>query len=73
MPMQPPRFGGGGKRKVWAPGPSVKATPRKRGRAGCRDRAQVIAEEPLCRECLKRGVTRATRIVDHIKPLAWGR
>lgn len=50
----------------------MKATPRKRGRAGQRDRAVVMTEEPLCRVCLKNGVTRATAIVDHVKPLAWG-
>jgi 5-methylcytosine-specific restriction protein A len=72
VPSQPPRFGSSGKRKAWANKPAVMATPRKRGRAGQRDRAQVIAEEPLCRMCLKEDRTTPTEIVDHIKPLAWG-
>lgn len=73
MPMQPPCLGSAGPRKAWAPAERVrKPTPRKRGRAGQRDRAAVIAEEPLCRLCLKDGRTTPTAIVDHIKPLAWG-
>jgi 5-methylcytosine-specific restriction enzyme A len=71
MPTRPPRIGGAPKRPAWAPSPAV-ATKRKRGRAGCRDRAQVRAEEPLCRECLKEGRATPTAIVDHIRPLAWG-
>jgi 5-methylcytosine-specific restriction protein A len=51
---------------------ALRATPRKRGRAGQRDRAQVIAEEPLCRACLIKGVEMPTDVIDHIKPLAWG-
>lgn len=72
MPMQPPRFGVSGPRKPWTATQSLRATPRKRGRAGQRDRAQVIAEEPLCRSCLARGLEVATDVVDHIKPLSWG-
>lgn len=73
MPSQPPRFrGAASARKAWAPTANLKATPRKRGRAGQRDRAQVLAEEPLCRQCLKEGRTSATQKVDHITPLAWG-
>jgi 5-methylcytosine-specific restriction protein A len=73
MPTQPPRFRAPGSRahKPWAPTPAFVDT-RKRGRAGQRDRAAVIAEEPLCRLCLAKGVTRATDIVDHIKPLREG-
>lgn len=72
MPVQPPKLGGSGPRKPWQASQRIKPTPRKRGRAGQRDRAIVIAEEPLCRKCLERGDTTATEIIDHIKPLAWG-
>lgn len=70
MPVHPPRIGGRAKRQAWTPSPV--ATPRKRGRAGQRDRHEVMAQEPLCRLCLAQGRTRASEIVDHIKPLAWG-
>ncbi len=72
MPWQPPVFGGTRpKRKAWAPALN---TPdlRKRGRAGQRERAQVIAEEPLCRACLKHGIESPTEEVDHIVPLSRG-
>lgn len=72
MPMQPPRFGrSAAPRKAWAR-PAGQPDRRKRGRAGQRDRAQVIAEEPLCRLCLAKGVTSASTVVDHIKPLSEG-
>lgn len=45
---------------------------RKRGRAGMRDRAQVLAEEPFCRLCLEMGLEVASDVVDHKLPLAWG-
>ena len=45
---------------------------RKRGRAGMRDRAQVLAEEPFCRLCLEKGLEVASDVVDHRIPLAWG-
>ncbi len=72
MPWQPPQLGGTKPmRKAWAP---ALGTPdlRKRGRAGQRERAQVIAEEPLCRACLKRNVESPTEEVDHIVPLSRG-
>jgi 5-methylcytosine-specific restriction protein A len=31
-----------------------------------------MAEEPLCRACLDKGLEVATDVVDHIVPLAWG-
>lgn len=72
MALQPPVFGADRpKRKAWAPQPGP-AVQRKRGRAGQRDRAQVLAEEPLCRVCLDRGRTTRSTKVDHIRPLAWG-
>lgn len=69
--MQPPRIGGSPKRKAWEQTRSM-PVKRVRGRAGQKARAQVIAEEPLCRICLTKGRTRKTEIVDHIIPLAWG-
>lgn len=73
MPSQPPRFRAAGARaaRPWAPQGGV-VDKRKRGRAGMRERAQVLKEEPLCRLCLARGISRASVMVDHIKPLAWG-
>jgi 5-methylcytosine-specific restriction protein A len=38
---------------------------------GCASGAQVLREEPLCRLCLARGISRASVMVDHIRPLAW--
>lgn len=35
-------------------------------------RAQVLAEEPYCRECLKEGKRVRATVVDHIVPLAAG-
>lgn len=73
MPTRAPRFGGlATLKKPWALAPSLFATPRKRGRAGQRDRALVLDEEPLCRACLAEGRTTPSRKVDHIKPLAEG-
>ena len=72
MPLQPPVFRARGamKRSPWASGAAVDT--RKRGRAGMRERAAVMAEEPLCRICLARGRRVASDVVDHIRPLAWG-
>lgn len=72
MPVQPPRFGRNvAPRRAWE---RSKFTPdqRKRGRAGQRERAQVLAEEPLCRPCLAAGLTTASVQVDHITPLSKG-
>ena len=33
-------------------------------------RAQVLREEPLCRECARRGLTEPATQVDHVVPLA---
>lgn len=73
MPTQAPRFRAPGSRarKPWAPQPAY-VDKRKRGRAGQRDRAQVLAEEPLCRACLADGKTVASDVVDHIRPLSEG-
>ena len=37
-----------------------------------RERAAVLAEEPICRVCLERGLQVASDEVDHVVPLAWG-
>lgn len=73
MPTQPPRFHPPGwkPREAWAR-PERHVDRRKRGRAGQRDRAQVLAEEPFCRLCLERGAEVRADVVDHVLPLAWG-
>ena len=45
---------------------------RKRGRAGQRDRQQVLEEEPFCRHCLEQGRHVKAAEVDHIVALAAG-
>jgi len=72
VPMQPPRFGRQpAPRKPWARSPG-QPDRRLRGRAGQRDRAQVLAEEPFCRFCLRRGLEVGSDRVDHIRPLSEG-
>lgn len=72
MPIQPPRFGRqSAPRAKWAL-PAGQPDRRKRGRAGQRDRRQVLAEEPLCRICLAAGREAPSEEVDHITPLALG-
>jgi 5-methylcytosine-specific restriction enzyme A len=73
MPQQAPSFRPPGwrERKPWQP-QEGRVDQRKRGRAGMRDRAQVLAEEPLCRLCLAKGKQVASDVVDHVVPLAWG-
>ena len=46
--------------------PGKNAKRRLRGRAGQRDRAQILAEEPLCRACFAAGRVTASEEVDHI-------
>lgn len=58
--------------KVQAWKPSVGAGKRTTGRKLQAQRAALFAREPLCRECLKGGVTVQAEIRDHIKPLAEG-
>lgn len=68
MPLQPPRFAFVKRvpRTAWQqPGKNVHR--RKRGRAGQRDRAQILAEEPLCRPCLADGRVTPSEEVDHIR------
>lgn len=73
MPTQAPRFRPPGWRapKPWER-PKQHQDKRKRGRAGQRDRRQVLAEEPFCRLCLERGLYVGSDVVDHIVNLASG-
>ncbi len=73
MPARPPVFRPKGwrEREAWAR-PLLVPDRRKRGRAGQRDRAEVIAAEPFCRKCLAAGKKVKTDVVDHVVPLAWG-
>lgn len=72
MPMRPPSLGGAPRpRKAWAIAEG-KPDVRKRGRAGQRDRREVLDDEPLCRLCLAKGLTEASVVVDHIRRLADG-
>lgn len=73
MPSRPPAFHPPGwrERKPWQPMEGLKDR-RKRGRAGMRERQQVLDEEPYCRICLKHGKRVASIVVDHVTPLAWG-
>ena len=36
-------------------------------------RAAMLAENPLCVECLKNGITKASRVCDHIKNVSSGK
>lgn len=73
MPAKPPLFRPAGWQppKPWARS-RFAPDQRKRGRAGQRDRAQVLTEEPLCCNCLEAGKTVASDEVDHIVPLSEG-
>ncbi|PZQ56259.1 MAG: endonuclease [Novosphingobium pentaromativorans] len=73
MPTQNPRFRPPGwrERQPWER-PLLHRDQRKRGRAGQRDRRQVLREEPFCRRCLEDGKHVASDVVDHIVPLAEG-
>ena len=73
MPARPPKFRPAGWREPtpWER-PLMYKDRRLRGRAGMRDRAMVLAEEPFCRSCLEQGRHVGSDKVDHIVPLAWG-
>lgn len=68
--MQPPRFSfvqrSTAPTRSWER-PGKNAKRRKRGRAGQRDRAQILAEEPLCRVCLAEDRVTPSEEVDHIR------
>jgi 5-methylcytosine-specific restriction protein A len=55
--------------KAWS---SNNESTRIRGRKLQALRADLFNREPLCRECVKAGRTRAATIRDHILPLAEG-
>jgi 5-methylcytosine-specific restriction protein A len=67
MPQQPPRFSFVKRAPAvsWQR-PGKNARRRLRGRAGQRDRARILAEEPLCRPCLEAGRVTPSEEVDHI-------
>lgn len=45
---------------------------RIEGRRGVALRRERIRQHPVCAECAKRGLVRATEVIDHIQPLALG-
>lgn len=45
---------------------------RVRSWAGEQLRRRRLALHPICAECKKRGIIRATKIIDHVVPLAFG-
>lgn len=71
MPTQPPRFNSRPPEKAWSR-PGKNAHRRLRGRAGQRDRARILAEEPLCYDPFgwhaAAGVVAASEEVDHKDP-----
>lgn len=73
MPTQPPRFAFVKRepRRPWQR-PASYTDKRKRGRAGQRERARILAEEPLCRICEAAGRVSESKEVDHIVPLSLG-
>lgn len=74
MPTQPPAFRPAGWRepKPWQRPGLFQKDKRKRGRAGMKERAEILAAEPCCRLCAKAGKTVGADVVDHIVPLSWG-
>lgn len=70
MPSRPPPLHARKKRQPWDHRAS--ASQRGYGAEHRRIRKQVLAEEPLCRECLKEGRAVPTEIADHITPLSQG-
>lgn len=49
-----------------------RTTQRIRGRKGVALRKQRLFNEPLCRDCMAKGIVRAAKTPDHITPLAKG-
>lgn len=74
MPTQPPAFRPAGWRepKAWERPGLFRKDNRKRGRAGMKERAEILAGEPFCRSCRKKGKNVAADVVDHIVPISWG-
>lgn len=73
MPARPPVFRPPGwrERAAWER-PRFQPDKRLRGRAAVRERAELVALWPFCRECLKQGKHVKTDVIDHVVPLAWG-
>lgn len=73
MPIQAPVFGRtSAKRKPWESTRRLSRQARGYGRAHEKMRERVLAEEPLCRICLAKGISTPTTIADHIIPKAEG-
>ncbi|WP_313045540.1 HNH endonuclease signature motif containing protein, partial [Brevundimonas sp.] len=45
-------------------------TQRLRGRRGVEQRKRRLAAEPLCRDCMAKGIITASTVPDHIIPLS---
>lgn len=70
MPTAPRRFHFGPERKPWQ---HNSASKRKiTGRALQRERRRLFDDEPLCRACSAKGITKEAKIRDHILALAFG-
>lgn len=71
MPNRPPVFRPTQGHRPAIPDRRANAHRRGYGRAWRQVRLQVLREEPLCRDCLARGLTVPATDVDHIvaKPL----
>jgi 5-methylcytosine-specific restriction enzyme A len=73
MPSKPPSLRAPKPRPApWSTSRRGSRQSRGYGRAHELMREQVLAEEPLCRECLKQGRVSATTIADHVIPKAEG-
>ena len=73
MPTGAPTFRPPGwrEREPWER-PTLHRDKRLRGRAGQKERREILAAEPMCRSCAKDGKQVQATVVDHIMPLAWG-
>lgn len=69
VPSRPPSLRPSTPRKPWQ---QYGIDRRQRGRAGVRDREQILREEPICRECERNDHVTASAVVDHIVPLSEG-
>lgn len=63
MPSRPPRD---------RTRPREQRVERLRGRRAVEQRKRRLMNEPLCRDCLAKGITTASTVPDHIQPLALG-
>lgn len=51
---------------------AAQGTQRLRGRRGVEQRKRRLAAEPLCRDCVAKGLITASTVPDHIVPLSQG-